>query len=253
MRTRHVVRSLLVFMLLVVPATPALANSLASWVWVWPGAISVDPLFGLLPTVLVSFVERPFVSRAGVQKRPLLRSIRANLVSFLAGIPLGTFVWFARSEEHLVRLAIVAVAITVVLEIGYFRLALRKESNQLHWAWIVFGNVVSNLLLVGLAITIRTLQENYPELSLLLTPYQGVFVLMHIAISFTMVTAAIAEPTIHGLQVLSGAKRPEPVLNQALPDGVAENVKPNHGMQPTGMAGRTSDQMEESLAGHPGV
>ena len=76
MRFASSLRSLLVLILALVPATPALANSLASWVWIWPGMVSSDPLFGLLPTVLASFVERPFISRAGVDSRPLLRSIR---------------------------------------------------------------------------------------------------------------------------------------------------------------------------------
>lgn len=238
MRTRHVVRSILVLMFILVPAVPALGNSLASWVWVWPGVVSIDPLFGLLPTVLVAFVERPFVSRAGVQKQPLLRSVRANLLSLLVGIPVATCVWFVGSEEGLVLLAVVAVAITIAVEIGYFRSVLRKEAGHLRWTWIAFGNVVSNLLLVGLAIIVRTLQKNYPGLGLALAPYRGTFLLMHLGISFTMVTAALCEPTMRTLRLSFGSVRPETV--------------PNQGMQARGVAGGRSAQMEESLTGHPG-
>ncbi len=229
MRTRHFVRSLLVLMLILLPATPALANSLASWVRIWPGVVSIDSLFGLLPTVLVSFVERPFVSRAGVEKRPLLRSIRANLLSLLAGIPIAAFVWGVESELGLVALAVVSVAVTIVVETAYFRSVLCKESKELRWAWIVVGNFVSNLVLVGLAIIVRTIQEWYPQIALAPLPYQGVLILLHIGISLTAVTAAIAEPTMHAVRLLFASGKPETGENL---DTTAEPEHPADGSQP---------------------
>jgi hypothetical protein len=194
MRPRLIVCSILAVLLILVAATPALANSLASWVWIWPGVVSIEPFFGLLPTVLVSFIERPFVTRAGIDKRPLLRSIQANLLSLLAGIPVAVFVWASDSMQGLALLAVVAVAVTIVVEIAYFRSVMRRDQRQLRWSWIVYGNIVSNLVLVGIALTVRKLGENYPNVGTVLEPYQGPLMVMHVAISLTAVTAAIIEP-----------------------------------------------------------
>lgn len=200
MRLRLFVRSVVVLVLTFACTTPALANSLASWVWVWPGVVSIEPFFGLLPTVLVSFIERPFVSRAGVIKRPLLRSIRANLLSLLAGMVVAPAVWSIRSMQGLVLFAVVAVAITMVVEIAYLSFALRNESGQLLWRWIIVGNIVSNLVLVAIALTVRILGEQDSKLWIQLLPYQGPLWLIHAIISLTAVTVAVFEPAIHWLR-----------------------------------------------------
>ncbi len=225
MRVRLLFRSLLVLGLILVPAASARANSLASWVWIWPGVVSIDPLFGLLPTVLVSFVERPFISRAGVLKQPLLRSMRANLLSLLAGIPVALCVWSITSEEGLVLLAAVGVAITIVVEIAYFRFVLHRESKPLRWWWIVAGNIVSNLLLAGLALFVRIVGEKDLQLDYLLLRYQDLFMLMHLGISLTMVTAALAEPTIRVVRLVVAASM-EPYEQSDAP--VATNA-PDYG------------------------
>ncbi len=87
------------------------------------------------------------MTRARVTKRPLIRSIRANVLSLLAGIPVSTFVWSVRSESGLFVLAGVAVAVTIAVEGFYFRSVLRKEDRRLSWRWIIFGNISSNALL----------------------------------------------------------------------------------------------------------
>jgi hypothetical protein len=142
-----------------------LANSLASWVWIWPGVVSIEPLFGLLPTILVAFIERPFVTKAGVTRRPLLKSIRANLITLIAGIPIAGGIWAVKSESGLYLFACVAVSITIAIELWYFQRVAKRESFTLRWQWIVLGNVLSNMLLLGIAITVRTLQVRWPELA----------------------------------------------------------------------------------------
>ena len=211
-------RSLLVLTFVLVPATPALANSLASWVWIWPGVVSINPLFGLLPTLLASFVERPFVTRARVTKRPLIRSIRANVLSLLAGIPVSTFVWSVRSESGLFVLAGVAVAVTIAVEGFYFRSVLRKEDRRLSWRWIIFGNISSNALLIAIALTVRTLQETHPQLGLALLPYYGGLQIAALALSVSMVAVAVAEPTLHGLRRLFTTDRQQTIPNEPNPE-----------------------------------
>ena len=134
-------------------------------------------------------------------------------------------------------LALVAVAISIVVEIGYLRSVQRKESAQLRWAWIVAGNMVSNLLLVGLAVAVQTLQIKYPELGIALASHQGTFALLHLTISFTMVTAALAEPAMRPLRLFFPANPPETVPVQPRSDELSGNAKPNKGMHPTGGSG----------------
>jgi hypothetical protein len=189
-----------------------LANSLASWVWIWPGVVSIEPLFGLLPTILVAFIERPFVTKAGVTRRPLLKSIRANLITLIAGIPIAGGIWAVKSESGLYLFACVAVSITIAIELWYFQRVAKRESFTLRWQWIVLGNVLSNMLLLGIAITVRTLQVRWPELAYGLVPYQPLFALLHVSISITMVVASLAEPVINLLRnwnLLSSRKSPE--------------------------------------------
>ncbi len=194
--TGNALRWLLVPAIILIPAAPAFANSLASWVWVWPGVVSLDPFLGLLPTLLVSFVERPFVCRAGVVQRPLIRSIRANVLSLIGGIPVSMFVWNVRSEGGLFLLAGVAVTVSIVIEGVYYRSFLRKECRELCWLWIVFGNVISSVLLVSIALGVRTLEDLHPQLGCALLPYYGGLQLIGVGLCITTAVVALAEPTM---------------------------------------------------------
>jgi hypothetical protein len=138
----------------------------------------------------------------------------------------------------------------MAVEIGYFRSVMRKESEQLRWAWIVLGNIVSNVLLLGLAIVVRILQADRPEFGLALLPYQGLFLVMHLTISFSMVTAALAEPTIRLLRLPLAAQQPEAVSNQEYAHDVAEGDTPNQAMQPAGICGGEVDPENKSVAPH---
>lgn len=216
MQRRSIFQFLMVLATILIPATPVFANSLANWVLVWPGIVSIDPIFGLLPTVLVSFIERPFVSRAGVEVLPLIRSIRANLLSFLAGIPVAAFVYSVNSWQGTVVLTLVSVATSIAVEIAYLEFVLKNESQHLRWRWIILGNIVSSSVLIGIALTILTLQQNYPALCIKIAPYQGVLTCAHLAISFSAVVAAIVGPTILlRWQRFAGHLMPQPSLQEA--------------------------------------
>lgn len=197
MQRRSILQFLMILAAILIPATPVLANSLANWVLVWPGVVSIEPIFGLLPTVLVSFIERPFVSRSGVEALPLIRSIRANLLSFLAGIPVAAFVYSVNSWQGTVVLTLVAVAVSIAVETAYLEFVLKNESQHLRWRWIILGNIVSSSVLIGIALTILTLQQNYPALCIEVAPYQGVLTCAHLAISLSAVVAALIGPTIY--------------------------------------------------------
>ena len=196
MRLQSAIRSLLVFSLIFAVTTPVFANSLANWVLVWPGAVSIDPVFGLLPTVLAAFIERPFVSRAGVGKRPLLQSIRANLLSLLAGIPIAAFIWSVESLQGMIVLTGVAVIISILVEGSYLSAVLNGEPQQLRWSWIALGNIVSNSVLIGIALVVKTLNTTHPELGEAIAPHYSMLMLLHVAISLTAVAAALGQPLL---------------------------------------------------------
>jgi hypothetical protein len=196
MQRRSILRFLMILAAILIPATPVFANSLANWVLVWPGVVSIAPIFGLLPTVLVSFIERPFVSRSGVQTLPLIRSLRANLLSFLAGFPVAACVYSINSLQGTIALTTVAVAVSIAVEIAYLEFVLKDERQELRWRWIILGNIASNSVLIGIALTIMMLQQKYAALGKTVEPYQGVLMGAHLTISFTAVTAALAGPRI---------------------------------------------------------
>ncbi|MGD9126195.1 MAG: hypothetical protein PVH19_02350 [Planctomycetia bacterium] len=70
MRIRRVVCLVVMGVLVLGFATPVFANSMAAWGFLLPGLVFLTPINGLLLSILVGVIERPFVSLAGVDKRP---------------------------------------------------------------------------------------------------------------------------------------------------------------------------------------
>lgn len=231
MRFRPIFRSLLVLAFVLGWASPALANSLASWVWIWPGVVSIDPIFGLLPTVLAAFIERPFVSRAGVVEQPLFRSLRANLFSLFIGIPLAEFVLLIHSFVGLVLLALAGLVLSTLVELGYLAAVVRKQGGRLRWWWIAAGNVLSSAVLAVVSLTVLFLTENDPYLGRALIPYRDLFMLMHLATSFGMVTAALCGPVGSLLRAAFSANQYETAPEQVAGMGTADPVTPSAGFR----------------------
>jgi hypothetical protein len=63
--------------------TVAKANGISPYVYFWPGFITITIVFAFPASVLAAFIERPFYSAAGLQRRPLPLSLRANFLSTL--------------------------------------------------------------------------------------------------------------------------------------------------------------------------
>src|SRR5213082_938665 len=73
-------------------AQPAFANSIAPTAYFWPGVLPLAFGLALPASVLAAFLERPFVTRAGVREYALWYSLQANLVSLAVGyltVPVG--------------------------------------------------------------------------------------------------------------------------------------------------------------------
>ncbi len=108
----------------------------------------------LLATVLVAVLERPFLSRAGVERRALLHSIVANVASGVLGFYLPDLASAARlpaPDDFIAALALlllVGLALSILVESAYYWLVAGRGPRRLRWRWVALGNVASLLALV---------------------------------------------------------------------------------------------------------
>ena len=134
------------------------ANSLSPYVYFWPGIISITLVYAFPASLLAAFLERPFLTNAGINHRPLVLSLRANFLSTIAGIlliPIGYPALYTIGPLW----CIVAFGVSCAVEIFYLR---RYSHQSFTWGWAVGGNAISSavlMILPPIAIAIR--QNNY--------------------------------------------------------------------------------------------
>ena len=123
-------------------------NVIGAEVGMIPGFAFVGPLFGLPVSVLAAFIERPFVSRAGVGREAIWRSLQANLVSLVVGYVLVFLLLpLAMSFGPAAMLApVAAIAASSFIEFKYLQhqTPLRVDG----WFLIAAGNVASGIVCV---------------------------------------------------------------------------------------------------------
>lgn len=101
-------------------------------------------------SLLAAFIERPFVSRAGLHSKTLAATVQANLIALIAT---GLAGWFALSLRwgaygELVVLGWMAAGFAMTTAIEYLWLNAHREANTppLRPGWIAVGNAVSALV-----------------------------------------------------------------------------------------------------------
>jgi hypothetical protein len=148
----------------------ARADSLSPYVWFWPGIVSLGLLYAFTASLLAAFLERPFVTAAGIPRRALVLSLRANCLSAMVGIlllPIG-----APALESIGPLwCVVAFVISCVVEVVY----LRRFKRDLAVRWIVLGNVVSSgvlMTLPPLTFILKTTDYHVARLARFLEPHE---------------------------------------------------------------------------------
>jgi hypothetical protein len=121
-----------------------------------PGGVVMSPLLGIPATLLAAFLERPFVSLAGVKRRALAYSIRANLLSWLVGIlfMIVCIPFFRVVDDPPLAIplyALAAISLSICIEGAYLSFKVQDRDGRIRWRWIIAGNVLSAfaLLLVG--------------------------------------------------------------------------------------------------------
>ena len=176
-----------------------LANTITADMGLIPGLAIAGPAMGLPLSILASFLERPFISLAGVQHHAIWYSIQANTISLLVGY-VGVFAaafigealprW-APSEPVFTVWPFVAVAVSILVERTY--LSIRTSEFHPKWRWIIVGNVLSAGACIGLLMLVTYLREAQPGLQFLLMPYRTTLLVFAAAGSVALIAAAFAK------------------------------------------------------------
>ena len=75
---RHWMTAIITVAIMLMCCGVAEANSISSYVWFWPGVISITIVYALPASVLAAFLERPFLTAAGIECGALILSLRAT-------------------------------------------------------------------------------------------------------------------------------------------------------------------------------
>ncbi len=161
MRRRVVAVSLGIVLLI---AGEARANSIVPLLYlsVLPGA--GGGVLTLQATVLVALLERPFFSKAGIKRRALVTSLRANFISALVGTVLacpliGTFL-----TAPATLLVWLPLMLYVSCLIEYWCASSLWGPASVRLRWIVAGNVFSTAFVILLLVACALLRITFPDL-----------------------------------------------------------------------------------------
>ncbi len=168
----------------------AYANSLSPYVYFWPGIISITVAYAFPASLLAAFLERPFLSAAGIRRRPLILSLRANFVSTVAGlllIPVGYPALLTIGPLW----CVVAFGVSCAVEIYY----LRRYSHQAFTSgWLLGGNAVSSVVLMALPPVAIIIRQNNLQLVWSLEPYLRWLALLTLIVSLTLFLGSFVWP-----------------------------------------------------------
>jgi hypothetical protein len=120
----------------------------------------VAPFFGVLAipaTMLAALCESPFIRRAGVSQQPLFHAMAANTISTAAGfvlLPIAVPAAYAMGPIWVV----LAVALSTWIEGSYFEKLRIVSAGGVRWSWIIWGNVVSCVLLVAVSVVAHAVE-----------------------------------------------------------------------------------------------
>jgi hypothetical protein len=146
----------------------AQANSISPYVYFWPGVISITVIYAFPASVLAAFLERPFLTAAGIKRRTLVLSLRANFYSTLVGvllIPVGYQALYTIG----VLWCVLAFGVSCITEVYYLR---RCAHQQFTWRWVVGGNAASSLVLMGVPPIVLWIKHHNQQLVQLIEQYQ---------------------------------------------------------------------------------
>ena len=141
-------------------------------------------LWAIPATLLAAVLERPFVSRAGVQRRPSVYSLQANLLSSLicfvalSTVPVRSSAarpTAGTAAAAVIFVTIVSVAVLSASEGGYYESVSATDESPLRWRWVLLGNVFSTFVLFCTAAAGIFVASRYPEWRIAILPYSACF------------------------------------------------------------------------------
>lgn len=150
-------------------AGTAHANSLSPYVYFWPGVVSITLVYAFPASLLASFLERPFLTAAGIRHRPLVLSLRANFLSTVVGIllvPIGYPALYMLGPLW----CVIAFFVSCLVEFRYLR---SKVEQAIAWGWVVGGNAVSSVVLMVLPPIAILIKQNHEQWARTLEPHEG--------------------------------------------------------------------------------
>jgi hypothetical protein len=149
-------------------ASPVLANSIAPTVYFWPGVLPLTLGLAVPASVLAAFLERPFVTAAGVRSSALRHSLRANAISLVVGyltLPIGLPALYTVGP---IWWSVAAVALSVLSEGWYLS---SRANSPFRWGPVVWGNLFSSVVLLSLPYAATENNNASPELVWHLEPH----------------------------------------------------------------------------------
>jgi hypothetical protein len=180
--------------------TFTLANTITADMGLIPGMAFVSPAMGLPLSVLAAFLERPFVSLAGVRRHAIWYSLQANVVSLLAGY-VGlfatafiedTFRLWGPNDPVFAVWPFVAIGLSVVVERLY--LTARVPTVRIRWGWMILANVLSAAACIGVLVLVIYIRGRYPALGRAVTPYHAALQIVAGTGSAALLLAAFVIP-----------------------------------------------------------
>jgi hypothetical protein len=167
------------------------ANSLSPYVYFWPGILSITLVYAFPASLLAAFIERPFLTAAGINHRPLVFSLRANLLSTIVGIlliPIGYPALYTIGPLW----CIAAFGVSCAVEISYLR---RFSYQSFTSGWAIFGNAASSGVLMILPPIAIVLRQHHYQLAWSLEPHESWMALSSFVVSITVFLASFTWPT----------------------------------------------------------
>ncbi len=161
----------LAVVLLLAVASPAFGDMISPTLYFWPGVVPLMLGLAVPASVLAAVLERPFVSRAGVDEYALWYSLQANCISMMLGflaLPVGIFGVYMCPPLW----SMIAVAGSCISEGYWYRWVAIPQQKKMSWLTIVGANLFSSFVLAALPDAALALKEVKPDLKWVLAPYQ---------------------------------------------------------------------------------
>lgn len=125
-----------------------MANVMAPYVgWGIGNDTQLSLPYSMMATLLAALVERPFLTMAGFSRLAVVYSIRANILSWAAGVAIVLSVGIRIPEVFLLMLYS-AVPFSIAIEGAYLYSIQKHNGARFDLAPVVAGNIISGVLLL---------------------------------------------------------------------------------------------------------